>query len=135
MSNPEGGPYEESLIRALEAIELQMKELEAERSALRRQLAKARMENNNLRDVNRRNSASRVMIERRVLEALTDSVKPLSTRKLYSFGQLANFDLKEGTFRTCLHRMKIKGLIESAAWGFWQLPKAKLGFGSTERKP
>lgn len=111
--------YERRLIREIEDIELRMKELSDERDALRRQLIKARWENHHLRDVNRKNSASRVMVEQRVLSALEQASKPLTSSQLFEIARIANFELKENTFRTHLHRMKAKELIKSVGRGRW----------------
>ena len=112
--------YERRLQQEIEAIELKLKELTAERDALRRQLIKARWENHHLRDVSRKNSASRVLVEQRVLAALEQTTKPMTSRQLFSVARLANFELKENTFRTHLHRMKSKGLIENVSRGRWR---------------
>lgn len=112
--------YERRLQQEIESIELKLKELSAERDALKRQLIKARWENHLLRDVNRKNSASRVMVEQRVLGALKQATKPLSSKQLFEVARLANFELKENTFRTHLHRMKEKGLIENVSRGRWR---------------
>lgn len=111
--------YERRLQREIEEIELKLKELTAERDALRRQMMKARWENHALRDVNRKNSASRVMVEQRVLAALEQASKPMTSTQLFELARLADFELKENTFRTQLHRMKTKGLIESVGRGRW----------------
>lgn len=97
-----------------------MKELNAERDALHRQLIKARWDNHHLRDVNRKNSASRVMVEQRILSALEVATKPMTSRQLFSVARIANYSLKETTFRTHLHRMKAKGLIENVSRGKWR---------------
>ena len=112
--------FERRLQQEIEAIELKLSELTAERDALRRQLIKARWENHTLRDVNRKNSASRVMVEQRVLAALEQAAKPMTSRKLFEVARLANFELNENTFRTHLHRMKGKGLIENVSRGKWR---------------
>lgn len=112
--------YEQRLQRELEEIELKLKELTADREALHRQLIKARWENHHLRDVNRKNSAVRVMVEQRVLSALEDASKPMTSRQLFAVARLANYALKENTFRTHLHRMKAKGLIENVSRGKWR---------------
>jgi superfamily II RNA helicase len=112
--------YERRLQQEIEAIELKLKELTAERDALRRQLIKARWENHHLRDVSRKNSASRVLVEQRVLAALEQATKPMTSSQLFSVARLANFELKENTFRTHLHRMKSKGLIENVSRGRWR---------------
>ncbi len=113
--------YERRLQQEIEAIELKLKELTAERDALRRQLIKARWENHHLRDVSRKNSASRVLVEQRVLAALEQATKPMTSSQLFSVARLANFELKENTFRTHLHRMKSKGLIENVSRGRWRV--------------
>ena len=112
--------YEKRLQIEIEDIELKLKELTAERDALRRQLMKARWENHDLRDVSRKNSASRVMVEQRVLSALEQASRPMTSGKLFEVARLANFELKENTFRTHLHRMKGKGLIENVSRGKWR---------------
>lgn len=118
--------YERRLTQEIEEIELKLKELTAERDALRRQLIKARWENHQLRDVNRKNSASRVMIEQRILSALDQTPKPMTSSQLFSVARLANFELKENTFRTHLHRMKEKGMIANVSRGKWR-PTTKSG--------
>jgi hypothetical protein len=112
--------YEQRLTREIEEIELKLKELTTERDALRRQLIKARWETHQLRDVNRKNSASRVLVEQRVISSLDQSSKPMTSGQLFSVARLANFELKANTFRTHLHRMKEKGMIESVSRGKWR---------------
>ncbi len=112
-------------MREIEELERRIKELTQEQHALKRQLVKARWENDSLKDVSRKNSANRVMIENRVLEALKGSPKACSTGVLYKEGLRANFELKENTFRTYLYRMKEKGLIRSVGRGLWRLPETE----------
>jgi len=113
--------FEERLRSEIEAIEGKIAELRLEQNALKRQLMKARWETHALKDVSRKNSANRVMVEQRVLEELRSSGKAVSTAALYKAALIANFELKENTFRTYLHRMKEKGLIHSQRRGFWTL--------------
>jgi hypothetical protein len=117
---PRLSPYERRLQAELEIIELKLAELTNDRSALRRQITKARIENHQLRDVNRKNSVGRILIENKVLEALKGASKPMTTKQLYEVGRLMNFELRENTFRTNLHRMKAKGLVENAGRGRWR---------------
>jgi len=113
--------YERRLIREIEEVDLRIKELTDERAALQRQLMKARWENDSLKDVSRKNSGNRVMIETRVIDALEKTrSKPYSSSELYQEALKANFELKENTFRTYLHRMKEKGIIESVGRGLWR---------------
>lgn len=117
--------YERRLMRAVEEVDARIKELQDEKNALLRQLRAARWESDSLKDVNRKNSGTRVMVERRVLDALQASKKPVSSDALYREALKANFELKDTTFRTHLHRMKAKGLLESAGWGLWRLPQVE----------
>lgn len=125
MSDDLQGYYERRLMRAIEEIEARIRELHAEKDALQRQLREARWESSSLRDVNRKNSGTRVMVETRVLDTLRASPKPVPSDVLFHEGRKANFALKETTFRTYLHRMKAKGLVESAGWGLWRMPPAE----------
>ena len=114
--------YERRLQRALEDVEAKLKELELEKQALQRQLRKARQENSGLADVNRKNSIRRVMIENRVTDELKLSKKPIHTDALYRLALVVDFQMKESTFRTYLHRMKNKGMIANAGrGGLWQI--------------
>lgn len=114
--------FEKRLTRELEDIEARIMELEEERRALSRQLAKARAEREGLKFTTRKNSANRVLAENAVLQALRDTTKPLSTQELYRQARLTNYDLKEATFRSYLHRMKKRGDIRTAGHvGRWQI--------------
>ena len=111
--------YELRLIQELEKIERQLKELCEEREALRRQLIKARSENISTKDVNRKNSANRIIIENHIIEYLESNNKQVKLKKLYEIAKEKNMNLKENSFRTILHRMKERGLIENKSWGYW----------------
>lgn len=119
MSNIPLSPYESRLVREVEEIEARIKELTDEKNALMRQIIKARWESNALKDVSRKNSGNRVMIESRVIDALNNTSTPCSTSELYKEALNANFELKYNTFRIYLHRMKERGLIKSTGWGRW----------------
>ena len=114
-------PYEARLLQEIEAINARIKELGLEKAALQRQLLKARWENNSLRDVSRKNSASRIMVEQRVLAELAAASAPVALARLFAAAKHANYDLRENTFRTYLHRLKEKGLIDNPNRGAWRL--------------
>lgn len=117
--------FEERLYIAIAKINDEIKDLLRDKSALERQLIIARRENTDIRDVSRKNSIDRVMIEKRVILALGGN-KTKSTYALYKEAKEINFNLKENTFRTQLHRMKNKGIIEKAERnGKWRLPSKK----------
>ena len=122
MSEPEAAFYERRLQRAIEEIEAKLKDLTAEKLALQRQLMKARAERTGLADVNRKNSIGRVLVENKIIEALSEASRPMSMRSLFIEARLASFDLRESTFRTHLHRMKKRGLIEPGGHrGWWRI--------------
>jgi hypothetical protein len=123
MAEPTPTPYETRLMQEVEAIDARIKDLGQEKAALLRQLMKARWENNSLRDVSRKNSATRIMVEQRVLTELQAATRPVSVSRLFAAAKQANYELRENTFRTYLHRLKEKGLIESPTRGTWRLAR------------
>ena len=122
MDDDELSYFEKRLTKELEAIEAQISELEGEKRALGRQLAKARAERTGLRFTTRKNSMNRVLAENSVLEKLRTATKPVSTNDLYLNALSTNYDLKQNTFRSYLHRMKKSGLIKTAKYvGHWAI--------------
>lgn len=113
-------PYEQRLISEMEEIDLRIKELLQEKSVLQRLLIKARWERDVLFDVTRKNSANRIMIERRIIDFLKKE-KSASVSHLYKESLKINYNLKYNSFRTYINRMKQKGLIESSGWGRWRI--------------
>lgn len=122
MADPPSNFYEHRLIREIESLEARIVLLRQEQEALKRQLIKARWETHALRDVNRKNSAPRVLVEERILATLRREGKPIHNSRLFSDARQVNFELMPSTFRTYLHRMKEKGLIISRKRGSWELP-------------
>lgn len=123
MNETSPSAYERRLMRAIEDIRSKMMELTADQKALERQLMIARRENVSLNDVSRKNSANRVLVENRILEALRKAPKAMTNASLYREARDANYDLTDNTFRTHLHRLKKRGVIESAGRGLWRMPK------------
>lgn len=122
-NSPEAAYFERRLLQEIEEIEARIKELAQEKLALQRQLAKARRESSGLKDVHRKNSINRAMIETRILDALTGQKKAVSFKILLTAARFVDHQVKEGTLRTTLHRMKNKGLIKSGqVRGTWLLP-------------
>lgn len=122
--------YEKRLRREIEEVEQRIRQLTEEKYALQRQLQKALREAIGLSDVNRKNSISRIMIEKKVLEALSTSKKPLETSALYRIARVVSFELKENTFRNHMFRMKNKGLVEPAGRnGIWRIPAPRAAEG------
>ena len=118
--------FEKRLLNEVASIEAQIKELTIEKAALQRQIAKARAERTGLQTITRKNSLNRVVAENSVIQTLRDRKKPRTTKQLYLNALNTNFDLNENTFRNYLHRMKKRGLIETAGRvGVWRLPDEK----------
>ncbi len=114
--------FEDYIYSAIEKINNEIKELNRDKVALERQLIIARRDNTDIRDVSRKNSINRIMIEKRVLSALEVRTS-ISTNTLYKQAKEVSFYLNENTFRAQLHRMKNKGIIENADHnGKWRLP-------------
>lgn len=123
----EASAYVRRLMREIEEIDTRISELNQEKAALQRQLTKAHWEASALKDVSRKNSGTRIMVEQRILDALRNAQKPLNNDALFSAAKRANFDLKPTTFRTYLLRLKEKGNIKPAGRrGLWTLADVTL---------
>ncbi len=113
--------YVRRLQREIEEIEARIAELTEEKHALKRQLVKAHWEENALKDVSRKNSGTRIMVEERILDALRHANAPLNNATLFATAKRANFELKPVTFRTYLKRLKERGEIQSVGRGAWMI--------------
>lgn len=123
MSDDHFNFLEKRLQSELKQIEGKIRDLEAEKVHIGRQLARARADRTGLQHTTRKNSVNRVLAENAVLTALRDAKKPLSVNQLYRKAQETNYALKLTTFRTYLYRMKEKRLIKSArGTGTWEIP-------------
>lgn len=125
MASPENSTVETKLLEQIKEIDQRVTELNAEKSALQRLFFKVRRENVAAHDVTRKNSVNRILIENKILETLDDAGGVVSSRKLFQSARGAIYELKESTFRSHLHRMKARGLIQLShnLQGFWTLPK------------
>lgn len=113
---------EKALSQELFEVEVKIKELRDEASALKRQIGKASANRKGLGFSTRKNSVDRVLAENSVLEYLQESGGIKTTSDLYIKAKKTNSYLKENTFRTYLHRMKKKNLIRTAyKAGQWML--------------
>ncbi len=121
MIRPASEGFEDRLRREIEEIERQIRELTHEKQALERQLLKARRASTALSDVSRKNSLNRILVEEKILDALRATNKSLSNSQLYRETRKIDANLNASTFRTYLHRMKVRGLIVSAGTnGHWK---------------
>jgi P2-related tail formation protein len=116
-------PLERVLTQELSEVEVRIKELQDEAAALRRQIGKAAAKRQGFEFASRKNSLNRVLAENSVIEALRGSSDPLSSDVLFRKARQTNTSLKPNTFRTYLHRMKLRGVILTARRaGEWKLP-------------
>ena len=116
---------EDRLLAEIAEVDRKLNELTKERDTLNRMLLKARQANVHLRDVKRKNSLNRILVEKAVLVALSTRKNPVAVRILRNAAKDTVYDLSEVNFRTRLHRMQKDGLIEPVSRGFWSLPSKK----------
>lgn len=107
-------PLERALTQELFEVEVRIRALQDEAAALRRQIGKAASKRQGLEFASRKNSLNRVLAENSIIEALRDAPAPLSNDTLFKKARLTNPSLKPNTFRTYLHRMKLRGAILTA---------------------
>lgn len=123
-NNEEDRVLERKILEQLGATSRRLKELEAEQASLHRLLVQVRNKAIKAQDVTRKNSVTRILIEERILDTLRRSERGVSTAIL---GREVSYffpKLKGATFRSYLHRMRTRGLIEPAVGmvAAWRLP-------------
>lgn len=121
MKTEHGDVLETHLLAQIESVEQQIAQLQVQRDTLRELLLRARRENVALRDVTRKNSFDRILIENRVMNLLRSALRPVPTQRLYWSALEISPRLRNTTFRSHLHRLKTKGLIKSEAHGEWSI--------------
>lgn len=126
MKQISGDTIEGRIQQEIEKLNNEINNLIRQRNAYEAMLARVRREDANLRDVTRKNSISRIMIESRVMEML-GAEKRVSGADLYRDAKYADSRLNYSTFRTQLFRMKDKGMIENVDRGWWKLSQTNLG--------
>ena len=114
--DPKSSAYDHVLAQIAE-IEIKIKELQEEKSALYRVLIRIRRGNVSIRDVSRKNSMNRIVIEDTIKNLLESNKNPLKSNYIYTEVSKLIPDLKSTTFRSHLHRMEKKGLITKANGG------------------
>lgn len=122
MGSPDFRTLERQLTAEIAAKDRAIGLLEQEREALRRVLYAARKRELGAQEVTRSNSLSRVMAEGAILDRLRQSrPAPVSVTQLQIVAGGAVYGLSESTFRSHLHRLKARGLIESPRRGWWRI--------------
>ncbi|MBT4464223.1 MAG: hypothetical protein HOL66_15685 [Rhodospirillaceae bacterium] len=115
---------ETALLKQLEEIGYQITDLTAEKLAIQRLLQRIRHDNLSTREVTRKNSFDRILIENKILKILKEYGKPVSSKELYDQCCTINHNLKQNTFRSHLHRMKRDMQIQPVKHrrGWWEYP-------------
>lgn len=105
----------------------QIRELVQEKEALERLLMKHRQHDDAIgqTDVTRKNSLKRVLVENSILRSLQHSKKPIRAKALFKVARDVVPNLPDSTFRSYLHRMSARGLIEHSSQGMWQATPVK----------
>jgi len=115
---------EREILSQIGELENSILQLELEKKALMKFLTKTRKEKENNREVSRKNSVKRIMIENVVLETLQSARKAISTGQLFQSARVLDRELNSNTLRSHLIRMKARGLIESPERGFWRISRS-----------
>ncbi len=104
-----------------------IRELVEEKEALERALRRSREQSDLVRrtDVTRKNSVNRILVEGAILQAIERTKGPADVKKLYAAARFVVPTLRESTFRSYVHRMKMRGHIESPSAGTWRVCETK----------
>jgi predicted transcriptional regulator len=105
---------EHRILQQLNETIRRRQELEAEENSLRRLLVKVRNETLKSKDVTRKNSVNRILVEDRILDMLARSKQGVSAANLGREALYFFPNLKPATFRSYLHRLSTRGVIEPA---------------------
>ncbi|MHC2578259.1 hypothetical protein ACVI1J_009652 [Bradyrhizobium diazoefficiens] len=119
---------EQRLLAELKEIETNIAQLLQEKATLERLLLTVRRRNplTMRTDVTRKNSVRRVLVESVVLENLRNSKNgSRKTHELLREMQIVDPQMNPSTFRSTLHRMKSRGVVNSPKDGVWELGKPK----------
>jgi hypothetical protein len=121
MAKNDTSDLEQRMLSKLAEIDRKIDDLTNERFALHRLIADVRKADLNRRDVTRRNSFDRIVIENEIIGILRASREPVKSGVLFEHIKRTNYKLKPATFRSYLHRLKERGHIKPVAHAEWQL--------------
>jgi hypothetical protein len=120
MTENESAAAEARLTREIAEIDRTVSELLQRRRALESTILKLKREDLAAKEVTRKNSINRILVEKSILDQL-QSGRFVSSRSLYMNAQASFYFLNNSTFRSYVRRMKERGLIESNRVGNWRL--------------
>ncbi|MDB5702878.1 MAG: hypothetical protein JWL66_3077 [Sphingomonadales bacterium] len=113
---------ESRLLEEVASINRKLADLELEKRSIERVIVRMRREGLSSREVTRKNSSSRLLVEHAVLEALRKAKgKSVAVADLRFAVETVEMRLNISTFRSHLRRMKERGLIAQADYGRWVL--------------
>jgi hypothetical protein len=112
---------EREILAHIDGIDKEISKLKSERLKAERMLFRARRDRQGLKDINRKNSLDRVIIENRIVQILTLEKTHMSIKQIYKDVLMMDSTVKESTFRSHIHRLSEKGLIKnSGIRGYWK---------------
>lgn len=119
----ESEQLENALIERLDRLERRIQKMREEQEAIRLALSSHRGERLRYKGALRKNSFTKLLVERRIQNALRKNGRRMAIDKLYEVVAVVDGErMPESTFRSHLHRMKAEGLIVSDARGSYRLP-------------
>ena len=113
MSNDENRIFQQRLIQEIKELERRIQELKQEKATAQRMLMRARRVGAIAKEVGRKNSVARALIEGAITDELRRRGRPLTSDELYKVAQTVNRDIKQNTFRSQLHRAKERAIIKN----------------------
>lgn len=122
------------LRKEIAEINTAIEEMIIQRRGLENLLLKARREEVVAKEVTRKNSVNRILVEANILDALGRGTA-VTHRRLLSNASAEFYFLKPITFRSYLRRMKERGLIEGNGNRGWRLKNIPNKKGGTTSKP
>ena len=120
MAENQDAAAEARLTREIAEIDRTISELLERRRALASTILKLKREDLAAKEVTRKNSINRILVEKSILSQL-QSGRFVSVGALYSSAKASFYFLNKSTFRSYVRRMKERGLIQSNRIGSWRL--------------
>lgn len=126
MQNRDFRTLERQLLAEIATKDREIALLRSEREVLERVLYNARKREIGGHEITRSNSIGRVMAETAILKSLEGRSRAgVDVRQLELTARTAVPGLAQSTFRSHLHRLKARGMIEAPRRGYWRLVEDK----------
>ena len=118
----EPSTLEKEILSHIDSIDREINKLRSEKIKAERMLFRARRDRQGIRDVNRKNSINRVIVETRIVKVLELSKTHMAIKQIYKDVLNIDSSMKKTTFRSHMHRLACKGVIvNSGTRGYWRL--------------